>query len=186
VSGRCSSAPLMARLVKAEKYQISLRPGRWGWSLTSPLTLHQVRWGLEPWAARVIALHEPSGRYLVQPSKSYFTRVLRPVRYCRAFHGCPVRAERMRRLRPFLTRVGNSPQPRGTEFFLALALRIEAMGMKGESAALWRHLSHDFDKLWTDVPLFGLGLEPWQRLVLNLLCHPVSASLDLGKVTYKE
>ena len=178
--------PLVARLVKAEKVQISMRPGRVGWSLTSPLSLQQVRICLQNWAPRVVPLHQPSGRYFVQPSQRYFQRVLRPVPYHKEFHGCPVRSERMRRLRPFLERDAKGPRCRGGGSFGPLALRLEALATGRGSQALWRHVGHDFDELWARVPLYAVKLEPWQRLVLNLLCYPVSSTPELGKGTYKE
>jgi hypothetical protein len=171
----------MARLVAADQFQLSLRPGRSGWNVTSPLPLGLVRLGLEAWTDRVLALHEPSGRYFVQPNKRYFNRVLSPVEFWSEFHDCPVRRERLRRLQPFLDRQQSAGQPLGWEYFLPLALRLEAILFTAQPEALWRHIGQDFDRLWDRVPLFSSVLEPWQVLVLNLLSHPVSTTIVLGK-----
>lgn len=176
-------APLVARLVQASRYQISLRPGRTGWSLTSPLPHSWIRARLRRWADRVTPLHRESGRFFVRPNKIYLSHTLSTVTvpFKEGFHDCPVRRERLRRLRALVSLQPSEFQPLANRHFLSLALRLEATGFKSDPDPLWRHISKDFDKLWAEVPLFALGFEPWQRQVLDLLSKPVSSNLYVGK-----
>ena len=180
--------PLVARLSGASQYQLSLRPGRNGWTITSPLPHEWLRRGLSGWCPRVCVLHAESGRYFVRPGTRYLRTVLRTVRPDRqeVFHGCPIRQERLRRLRPFLERTAGRFQPLGAELLFTLALRLEAVQFQKRPEKLWSHLAHDFDKLWERVPLFALNLEVWQAEVLKVLCAPVSAGQELGTISPKE
>lgn len=180
--------PLIARLAGASQYQLSLRPGRNGWTLTSPLPHEWLRRGLSGWCPRVCVLHAESGRYFVRPGTRYLRTVLRAIQPSRheAFHGCPIRQERLRRLRPFLERERSCFQPVGAELLFTLALRLEAVQFQRRPDKLWCHLANDFDKLWEKVPLFALNMEAWQSDVLKVLCTPVSLSQELGTLSDKE
>lgn len=182
------SGPLVARLSGASQHQLSLRPGRNGWTITSPLPYEWLRRGLSAWCPRVCVLHAESGRFFVRPGTRYIRHVLRAIRpaYHEAFHSCPVRQERLRRLRPFLDRTASRVQPMGAELLFTLALRLEAAKFQSKPDKIWRHLSKDFDRLWATVPLFALNLEVWQAEVLKVLCAPVSATQELGTISDKD
>ena len=181
-------SPLIARLAGASQFQLSLRPGRNGWTITSPLPHEWLRKGLRAWCPRVCVLHADSGRFFVRPGTRYLLRVLRTWRPAghEAFYGCPLRRERLRRLRPFLDHTQSHFQPMGSECLFTLALRLEALRYQKTPDKIWRHLARDFDKLWETVPLFALRLEPWQSQVLKVLCAPVSDSQELGTISDKD
>ncbi|MFA5507359.1 MAG: hypothetical protein WC423_18160, partial [Vulcanimicrobiota bacterium] len=68
--------PLLSRLSRASRYQLSLGPGRLGWIVTSPLPLEWLRSALARWCTRVEVIHRESGRFFLQPGRAYFSRVL--------------------------------------------------------------------------------------------------------------
>ncbi|MFA7479842.1 MAG: hypothetical protein WC314_05000 [Vulcanimicrobiota bacterium] len=179
--------PLLSRLSRASRYQLSLGPGRLGWIVTSPLPLEWLRSALARWCTRVEVIHRESGRFFLQPGRAYFSRVLaqREAIAGSGFHDCPKRCERLRRLRPFLAKSGPR-QTLGVDLFRALALRLEALAVQQEQDKLWQHMACDFDRLWESVPLYALRLERWQIRVLALLCEPVSGYQEPGRVEIKE
>ena len=82
----------------------------------------------------------------------------------------PRRAERLRRLRPFLQSRPLAGYKVGEHaLMLNLALRLERVEQVEQSAKLWKHLGSDFDLLWGKVPLFARGLTPLEMAVLGQL-----------------
>lgn len=170
---------LLARLAESDRATLSLRPGRLGWLVTSPLDLSVLRMRLRAWTRRVVPVHAASGRYFLEPNNRYLWMILSRVEAQRhgSFHDEPVRRERLRRLAPFLQPYPVWQSGRGAGEYRRIALRL----IEGSSSeALWKHLAHDFDKLWAEVALMAGGFEPLQKEVLRHLCEPVLIENGMG------
>lgn len=157
---------------------------RTGWLITSAVPLPILRRGVRSWCERLTVVHEPSGRYFAQPRKGYLATRLRA---CQAtdwsgqeeFFHCPQRAERLRRLEPFLE-VPNTGRGRcGSLFARRLALRLESLPRLPCQKAAWSHMACDFDQMWESLPLFAQSLDPLLCQVLKLFCQALARKTEM-------
>jgi hypothetical protein len=162
----------------------SFTKNRLGWIVRTQLNQETLRQRFYPWASRIVSVHGGSGTYFVRPNSRYFLRVLRPTSSWdslgETLRACPVREDRLRRLRPFLRPAANLKSGQGKErliFGLALRLVEEAL-TGGNSQKLRTHLASDFDRLWASVPLFSVNLSPLDVQVLEILCDSVRRPSD--------
>lgn len=164
--------PWLRRLAEVRgDVKLSFKRGRRGWLISSSLSLELLRARLCGFVTRVCAVHAPSGRYFLEPAKSYHSVVLSHQELTISEQFLTARRrERLRRLEPFL-RVGcGSLEALGENgLFSNLALRLERVGQDRDADKLWDHLGRDFDVLWEKVPLFSLPLTRFQVVVLRAL-----------------
>ena len=101
----------------------------------------------------------------------YFRRALRGLRLDLPENFLtPRRRERLRRLRPFLRVKAHQPDHRSeSRLFHSLALRLDGLSDAVKPEKIWKHVGHDFDRLWKRAPLFAVELTGFQVDVLKAL-----------------
>lgn len=171
------------------RLESSFLPGRAGFVLTSKQPLSTLHCRLVPhWARRVLVLHQPSGRYWLEPSRGFLLRALlddRPSQWWTAVHQQGARSffldfrrDRLFRLSGIVdesasVRVGQEPAAgwtRGYRRQLMIALRLEALHVSWSPLKAWAMIAKDFDKLWETVALYRYAaFDPQLRALVGHL-----------------
>lgn len=131
------------------------------------MSLESLRIALGRRCRRVCVVHQPAGRYFVEPSCGWLVSLLGTACW-QPFDFGAVRLERLRRLAPFLNAPAGAHQPAGRSAFYRLALRLEALSRE-HHPGLVRHSLEEFDGVWQRVPLFAVTLDSLQKEVLRSL-----------------
>jgi hypothetical protein len=170
---------LRARLGAQSSLQSSYLLGRSGFLIHSQRPLGELRCDLMPHVAcRLYALHGPSGRYFLEPSRSWLCLALgqdRPRSWWSPAHQrgwesffSPQRGERVRRLPPAETMAARS-WTRGLRAWRDLALRQEALATSSRPDKHWAGLARAFDVLWRGTRVHAAPGGPLQAAVIGHL-----------------
>lgn len=159
---------LLARLGPQGWLKTSYQPRRRGFLVHTSRTLEELRYALpRRWVRRVSIVHEPSGKYFLEPTPTLLACSLeldaprlwwnlRHESAAREFFSA-TRQERVRRL----PRTGGRPGwMRGAALLTDLALRLEALAGTPQPEKHWRALADSFDDMWKRVRLSAEPVSP--------------------------
>ena len=155
---------LLGLLGADPKLVTSYQPRRRGFLITTSRTLIELRSGLpKRWVRRITPIHQPSGRFFLEPTPRLLSRCLdmaEPERWWNERHAnaaksffSPERRERVRRLP---RRRGRTDWIRGAVSTTNLALHLEGLGATTTPEKHWKATAEVFDELWRRVRLYAV------------------------------